>query len=673
MTTKSLRNADLGRLTATTRRRTSTPASGAGEREQRLRTALATARQEAASARTAARICAEALVQAEQSHGTPGAATRTLLAAAQEADDKRATQQTSKDARNKLQRRQKELREELAHAKAETASLQQQTKEALRRDRLQRDQAGAADASFAAVSNRVAQLDRENARCVSQAKRALASAGEVARRMARAEAAVQEHQARADRAEAEAAELRARKPSGDGDRQLREASRRAEQASARASSATQRAEGAEMRAKGLEDRVSAAERKAVAAREAELAADARAEEANEAEATACAQLDDLRSASERGQASLMAEVDELRAARERVEGDAASAVQSTNGAVEKLRAELAELKKAKVQADERARAAELAASAADARAAVAAESRVVRVASAQPSVMTPPATRGGEALRWRARAALDAAGVGVSLKDGDGLVLAAARGEAYDAGLRASDVVLEVGGAVATTARAAASTVATARDNGAATVEFVVERRGAGPDVQGLENALVDAKTRLAQAVLENGGADTSALERELVDAKTRLAQLALESASGDASSSPSEREKSLVEELAKAKRALETTDASPSDRENALQDELAKTKAALETAVHAARTLGEQHDESLKREASHEDLSSDEVSRSEALVRELADAKLKLAQMAMELGELKMGRSQTPPPAASSPENPARTPRRSWLNRKSK
>ena len=87
-----------------------------------------------------------------------------------------------------------ELREELARAKDETAQLQQRAAEALRRDKSYEDKCKAADASFAAVSNKVAQLDRENARCVSQAKRALASAGEVARRMARAEAAQHEPQ-----------------------------------------------------------------------------------------------------------------------------------------------------------------------------------------------------------------------------------------------------------------------------------------------------------------------------------------------------------------------------------------------------------------------------------------------------------------------------------------------
>ena len=138
--------------------------------------------------------------------------------------------------------------------------------------------------------------------------------------------------------------------------------------------------------------------------------------------------------------------------------------------------------------------AELAASAADARAAVAAESRVVRVASAQPSSMLP-ATRGSELLRWRARVALDATGVGVSLKDGDALTLAEARDAAYEAGLRAGDVVLEINGAAATTATAAKAAVAQARDSGAPTVEFVVERRRPWPDVESLERDLVDAKT----------------------------------------------------------------------------------------------------------------------------------------------------------------------------------
>mgnify|MGYP002831692900 CR=1 FL=1 len=283
----------------------------------------------------------------------------------------------------------------------------------MRRDKSYEDKCKAADASFAAVSNKVAQLDRENARCVSQAKRALASAGEVARRMARAEAAVAEHQARADRAEAEAAELRASR-NGDAERQLKEACRRAEQASSRASSATARAENAEKRAKALEDRLDAAERKAAASREAELAAEKRAEAANEAEATAAtkcasleADLDALRGQAERGQAALMGELDELRAARERAESDA-GAVSGTMG----------QLRKELEAANQRAHQAELAASAADARAAVAAESRVVRVASAQPS-STLPATRGSELLRWRARVALDATGVGVSLKDGE--------------------------------------------------------------------------------------------------------------------------------------------------------------------------------------------------------------------------------------------------------------
>ena len=627
-----------------------------------MRAALATARQEAASARAAARVCAEALVQAERSNGAPGTATKTLLAAAKEADATRETQQASKDAQDKLKRRQKELREELARARDETAQLQQRAAEALRRDKSYEDKCKAADASFAAVSNRVAQLDRENARCVSQAKRALASAGEVARRMARAEAAVAEHQARADRAEAEAAELRAKQSSGNAERQLKEACRRAEQASSRASSATARAENAEKRAKALEDRVNAAERKAAASRDAEVAAEKRAEAANEAEATAAtkcasleADLDALRGQAERGQAALMGELDELRAARERAESDAGA----VSGTLGNLRKELE-------AANQRARQAELAASAADARAAVAAESRVVRVASAQPSSMLP-ATRGSELLRWRARVALDATGVGVSLKDGDSLTLAEARDAAYEAGLRAGDVVLEINGAAATTATAAKAAVAQARDSGAPTVEFVVERRRPWPDVEGLERDLVDAKTRLAQAVLEHGRRDAQkvsedaqgfidreALERELVEAKTRLAQLALENAGGGG-----ERVAALEKELA----------ASRSDRERALEAELAKTKTALDSAVLAARTLGEQHDASLKREASREDLSSDAVARSEQLERELVDAKMKLAQTAMELGELRMARSATPPPPAAAP--PPKSPKRSWLNRK--
>ena len=113
LTTKSLRNADLGRLTATTRRSKATPSASSGA-EQQLRAALATARQEAASRAAAARVCAEALVQAERSNGAPGTATKTLLAAAKEADATRETQQASKDAQDKLKRRQKELREELA-------------------------------------------------------------------------------------------------------------------------------------------------------------------------------------------------------------------------------------------------------------------------------------------------------------------------------------------------------------------------------------------------------------------------------------------------------------------------------------------------------------------------------------------------------------------------------
>ena len=100
-----------------------------------------------------------------------------------------------------------------------------------------------------------------------------------------------------------------------------------------------------------------------------------------------------------------------------------------------------------------------------------------------------------------------------------------------------------------------------------------------------------------------------------------------------------------------------------------ALEAELAKTKTALDSAVLAARTLGEQHDASLKREASREDLSSDAVARSEQLERELVDAKMKLAQTAMELGELRMARSATPPPPAAAP--PPKSPKRSWLNRK--
>ena len=81
-----------------------------------------------------------------------------------------------------------------------------------------------------------------------------------------------------------------------------------------------------------------------------------------------------------------------------------------------------------------------------------------------------------------------------------------------------------------------------------------------------------------------------------------------------------------------------------------------------------AAVLLGEQHDASLKREASREDLSSDAVARSELLERELVDAKMKLAQTAMELGELRMARSATPPPPAAAPP---KSPKRSWLNRK--
>ena len=103
--------------------------------------------------------------------------------------------------------------------------------------------------------------------------------------------------------------------------------------------------------------------------------------------------------------------------------------------------------------------------------------------------------------------------------------------------------------------------------------------------------------------------------------------------------------------------------------KDEEIEAELAKTKAALETAVQAARTLGEQHDASLKREASREDLSSDAVARSEQLERELVDAKMKLAQTAMELGELRMARSATPPPPAAAP--PPKSPKRSWLNRK--
>ena len=146
------------------------------------------------------------------------------------------------------------------------------------------------------------------------------------------------------------------------------------------------------------------------------------------------------------------------------------------------------------------------------------------------------------------------------------------------------------------------------------------------------------------------GFIDREALERELVEAKTRLVE-ALTSGGG-------ERVAALEKELA----------ASRSDREKALEAELAKTKAALDSAVLAARTLGEQHDASLKREASREDLSSDAVARSELLERELVDAKMKLAQTAMELGELRMARSATPPPPAAAPP---RSPKRSWLNRK--
>ena len=132
LTTKSLRNADLGRLTATTRRSKATPSASSERREQQLRAALATARQEAASARAAARVCAEALVQAERSNGAPGTATKTLLAAAKEADATRATEQASKDAQDKLKRRQKSGGARPGRA---DGAVQQRAAEALRRDK----------------------------------------------------------------------------------------------------------------------------------------------------------------------------------------------------------------------------------------------------------------------------------------------------------------------------------------------------------------------------------------------------------------------------------------------------------------------------------------------------------------------------------------------------------
>ncbi|KAK7233679.1 hypothetical protein SO694_00106081 [Aureococcus anophagefferens] len=172
--------------------------------------------------------------------------------------------------------------------------------------------------------------------------------------------------------------------------------------------------------------------------------------------------------------------------------------------------------------------------------------------------------------------------MGVSLGVLDGaLVVAEARGDAAAAGLEAGDVVVSVGDEDATDLepKAAAAKVRKARDAGVRDIDFVFARR-LGPREPAPES------TPAADAA-------AAALER--------------------------------------------------SDREAALERELEGTKRALDKAAAFARSLDAKHKESLRREKVRHELVGDASSRADALEKQLVEAKMQLAQTALENGELRM------------------------------
>ena len=79
------------------------------------------------------------------------------------------------------------------------------------------------------------------------------------------------------------------------------------------------------------------------------------------------------------------------------------------------------------------------------------------------------------------------------------------------------------------------------------------------------------------------------------------------------------------------------------SDREAALERELEGTKRALDKAAAFARSLDAKHKESLRREKVRHELVGDASSRADALEKQLVEAKMQLAQTALENGELRM------------------------------
>ena len=193
-----------------------------------------------------------------------------------------------------------------------------------------------------------------------------------------------------------------------------------------------------------------------------------------------------------------------------------------------------------------------------------------------------PATKGGAGAAWRRRVTLETAAMGVSLGVLDGaLVVAEARGDAAAAGLEAGDVVVSVGDEDATDLepKAAAAKVRKARDAGVRDIDFVFARR-LGPREPAPES------TPAADAA-------AAALEK--------------------------------------------------SDREAALERELEGTKRALDKAAAFARSLDAKHKESLRREKVRHELVGDASSRADALEKQLVEAKMQLAQTALENGELRM------------------------------
>ena len=239
--------------------------------------------------------------------------------------------------------------------------------------------------------------------------------------------------------------------------------------------------------------------------------------------------------------------------------------------------------------------------------------------------------------------------MGVSLGvEGGALVVADARGSAKDAGLRAGDRVVAVGGrpAARLDPRGAAALVVAARDAGAAEIAFVVERRD---DQGGNQSFAAPSRCILSPDLTKC----------TFPKAESRLTELV--PALGDDGERPARSRASSAADPPAAPAA--------SARETALEAELAATKDALAKAAAVARTLGETHEAALARERARDARAGDASARADDLEKELVEAKMALAQTALEYGELKI-KLRDATAAAPAPAPPGK---KSFFSRRSK